>query len=185
MWPAAHKLDQHKAIVSNVKPLTIQVVALRWKWLFIYPEQQLATVNYVQIPVNTPVQFELTADETPMSSFWIPQLGGQLYAMTGHANLINLIADTPGTYTGQSAEINGAGFAGMKFTVHAGSVTDFDTWSKSVKRPDNSLSELEYARLLQPSENDKTNFYATVEQGLYDKVLTKYNASHQHNTELQ
>jgi cytochrome o ubiquinol oxidase subunit 2 len=105
--------------------------------------------------------------------------------MTGHANLINLIADAPGTYTGQSAEINGAGFADMKFAVHAGSSADFDSWSKEVRRSTSSLSDLEYSRLLQPSENNKTAFYTAVEPGLYDRVLTKYGASHQHNTELQ
>ena len=90
MLPATQRLAPQKSIAADAKPLTIQVVAMRWKWLFIYPEQKIATVNFVQIPVNTPVQFELTADETPMSSFWIPNLGGQLYAMTGHVNQLNL-----------------------------------------------------------------------------------------------
>ncbi len=86
MWPAAHTLAPQKAIASGAKPLRIQVIAMRWKWLFIYPDQNIATVNYIQVPTGTPLQFDLTADEIPMSSFWIPHLGGQLYAMTGHVN---------------------------------------------------------------------------------------------------
>jgi cytochrome o ubiquinol oxidase subunit II len=185
MWPAAHTLDQHRLIASNKKPLTIQVIALRWKWLFIYPDQNIATVNYIQIPVGTPVQFLLTADETPMSSFWIPQLGGQLYAMTGHENLINLEADTEGTYVGQSAEINGAGFAGMKFSVHATSQSTFTQWTRDVSRTTNPLTTTEYDSVATPSEDTPSRFYSTVDPNIYDSVLAKYAASHQHNTELQ
>src|SRR3989344_4177726 len=117
---------------------------MRWKWLFIYPEQGIATVNFVQIPVNRPIQFELTADETPMSSFWIPNLGGQLYTMTSHVNRLNLMADTPGEYTGSSAEINGAGFAGMKFTARVGSQEDFDRFVQNVKRYPSVLNTTTY-----------------------------------------
>src|SRR6185503_9828854 len=101
--------------------------------LFIYPGQKIAAVNFIQIPVGTPVQFELTADEAPMNSFWIPQLGGQLYAMTGHQNRLNLMADTAGDYSGSAAEINGPGFAGMKFMARANSQAGFDQWVQSVK----------------------------------------------------
>ncbi len=174
MWPAAHRLDPHKAIASDAKPLTIQVVSMRWKWLFIYPEQHIATVNFVQIPVNTPVRFELTADAAPMSSFWIPNLGGQLYTMTGHLNELNLIADKLGDYRGSSAEINGAGFAGMKFTARASSNEDFNRWVQSVSvRPD-VLDAAEYERLLKPSEDNPEAFYSGVDGNLYDTVLMKY-----------
>jgi cytochrome o ubiquinol oxidase subunit 2 len=174
MWPATHRLEPHKSIAADAKPLTIQVVSLRWKWLFIYPEQKIATVNFVQIPVNTPVQFELTADETPMSSFWIPNLGGQLYTMTGHLNQLHLIADTPGDYEGSSAEINGAGFAGMKFTARASSSDDFDRWVQSVLVRTDVLDAAEYDRLLKPSEDNPAAFYSAADSDLYDKVLMKY-----------
>ena len=183
MWPAAHRLDQHKAIASDAKPLTVQVIALRWKWLFIYPEQNIASLNYVQIPAGTPVQFELTADEAPMSSFWIPHLGGQLYAMTGHANLLNLMADTPGDYPGSSAEINGAGFAGMKFMARASSKEDFDMWASSVGTSSNALDSDTYEKLLRPSESNAAAFYSSPDAGLYGKVLNKYMGSHHHVTE--
>ena len=181
MWSATHRLEPQKQIASNAEPLTIQVIAQRWKWVFIYPEQKIATVNYVQIPVDTPVTFELTADEAPMSSFWIPNLGGMLYAMTGHMNTLNLMADEAGEYPGSSAEINGAGFAGMKFTASATSKEDFDIWVKSVQAYPNVLNDDEYGRLLKPSENHPEAFYTLTSEDLYAKVLMKYSgAGHDH-----
>lgn len=126
--PATHKLAPQKSIESNNEELVIRVIAMRWKWVFMYPQQDIATVNFVQIPVDTPVRFELTADEAPMNSFWIPHLGGMLYAMTEHVNPLNLMGDTPGDYNGGAAEINGHGFAGMKFTARVSTQADFDTW---------------------------------------------------------
>lgn len=182
MWPATHKLDPKKSIAANAKPLTIQVVAMRWKWLFIYPEQKIATVNFVQVPTDMPVTFELSADETPMSSFWIPHFGGQLYAMTGHVNRLNLIADKPGNYPGSSAEINGAGFAGMKFTARASSRDEFDQWVHEAQQSSDVLDAAEYAKLLKPSENNPAGFYRTGETDLYAKMLMKYTGSHDHQS---
>ncbi len=180
MWPATHKLEPQKVIAGGAKPLTIQVVALRWKWLFIYPEQKIASVNYVQVPTGTPVTFEITADEAPMSSFWIPNLGGMLYAMTGHVNRLNLMAETPGEYPGSSAEINGAGFAGMKFTAAATSKADFDAWVREVSLTSNMLSSAEYEKLVKPSENNLAAYYTVADESLYDTVLMKYMGSHNH-----
>ncbi len=180
MWSATHRLVPQESIVSDVKPLRIQVVSMRWKWLFIYPDQKIATVNFVQIPLNTPVQFELTADEAPMSSFWIPNLGGQLYSMTGHVNRLNLMAETPGDYPGSSAEINGAGFAGMKFTARASNTEDFDSWVQEVKQSPDVLDAATYQSILKPSENNPTAFYSAYDSSLYDKVVMKYMGSHAH-----
>lgn len=174
MWPATQKLSPRNAIAYETKPLTVQVVAMRWKWLFIYPEQRIATVNYVQIPVGRPVVFELTADEAPMSSFWIPHLGGQLYAMTGHVTRLNLLATEPGDYPGSTPEINGKGFTGMKFTARAGSEQEFDAWVKNVRSSDVSLDSSEYDRLVAPSENNPAVFYSSADTDLYGKLLTKY-----------
>jgi cytochrome o ubiquinol oxidase subunit 2 len=180
MIPATHKLEPNKSIAADAKPLTIQVVAMQWKWVFIYPEQNIATVNFVQIPEDTPVKFELTADEAPMTSFWIPNLGGMLYAMTGHNNQLNLIADTPGDYPGSSAEINGEGFAGMKFTARASSQGDFDKWLQKAKRSPAVLDTAEYDKLLKPSENNPTALYSATEADIYDTVLKKYMGSGSH-----
>lgn len=187
MWPAAHKLDPKHAIDADAKPITIQVISMNWKWVFIYPEQHIATVNFVQIPEHTPIKFMLTADEAPMSSFWIPNLGGQLYSMTGHLNQLNLVGDTQGDYVGSSAEINGAGFADMKFTARVSPRHAFDFWVNEVKLSGKALNEAEYQKLLKPSEDNPVAFYDAVDSDLYDKVLTKYMASmgdHAHMTNM-
>ncbi len=175
MLPATRKLDPRKTITSNNKQLTIQVIAMRWKWLFIYPEQDIATVNFVQIPVDTPVEFVLTADESPMSSFWIPNLGGQLYAMTSHVNRLNLIAETSGDYPGSSAEITGAGFSGMKFVTRAGTQQDFDEWVQKVKNSPDVLDIANYDNLLLPSENNATAYYSQYEPDIFNRLIAKYN----------
>lgn len=186
MWPATHKLEPRDAIAADKKPMTIQVISMRWKWVFLYPEQQIATVNFVQMPVDTPVVFELTGDEAPMSSFWIPNLGGQLYSMTSHVNKLNLMAEEPGDYPGVSAEINGPGFSGMKFTARASSDQDFNKWVKEVRQSENVLDTKTYGQLLKPSENIPVNYYATYDSNLYDKVLMKYQGSHKvHTTEYK
>jgi cytochrome o ubiquinol oxidase subunit 2 len=178
MVPATFRLEPQDTIKTDKEPIVIQVVALRWKWLFIYPKQSVATVNYVQIPIDTPVQFELTADETPMSSFWIPHLGGQLYAMTEHLNRLNLMAHTLGDYEGSAAEINGPGFAGMRFTTRVSTQNDFDTWVNKTKLVPGALTADEYAKLLKPSENNKTAVYADHDPKLFSTILSKYAGSH-------
>jgi cytochrome o ubiquinol oxidase subunit 2 len=178
--PATHKLDPKKVVAADAEPMTIQVIAQRWKWVFIYPEQDIATVNYVQIPVNTPVTFELTADEAPMSAFWIPNLGGMLYAMNGHMNRLNLIAGELGEYPGRTAELTGAGFAGMQFVANATSREDFDAWVKEVSLTSEVLNDKAYAELLKPSENHPETTYAVKDDNLYAKVLMKYVGAHDH-----
>jgi cytochrome o ubiquinol oxidase subunit 2 len=181
MIPATRRLEPKKALADR-PPLTIQVVALRWKWLFIYPDQKIATVNYVELPLNTPVQFYLTADETPMSSFWIPNIGGQLYAMTSHVNRLNLQADVAGDYPGKAAEINGAGFSGMNFVAHAVDQRVFSNWVHSMQNSSNKLDTATYQdNLLPPSENNAPAFYKLMDPTLYDQIVQKYNAGHSHH----
>src|SRR5258705_9064390 len=123
-WLGAHDLDPRKPIASTVKPVSIQVVSLDWKWLFIYPDQGIATVNQLTVPVGTPVRFELTSSGV-MNSFFVPQLGGQIYTMAGMMTRLHLQADHPGTYPGLSANYSGAGFADMRFNVDAVPVENF------------------------------------------------------------
>lgn len=176
--PAVYRLEPRKSLASEgTKPLTIQVVAMRWKWVFFYPEQNIATVNFVQIPVGTPVEFEITADETPMSSFWIPHFSGQLYAMTGHVNRLNILANETGDYPGSSAEINGRGFAGMKFTARASSQADFNKWLQDIKQSPTTLDTEQYEALLKPSENNPIALYSSYDTNLYSKMLMKYTGS--------
>jgi cytochrome o ubiquinol oxidase subunit 2 len=172
-WEATHRIDPHKPIASDVKPLTIQVVALQWKWLFIYPEQGIATVNYIAFPEDTPLTFTLTADG-PMSSFWIPQLGGQLYAMTGMAQSLHLIADNQGEFRGSNAEISGSGFATMKFTAKATSQREFERWIDQVKHSPHKLTFEEYNKLAQPSEDTPPLFYNSTEKDLFTTIMMRF-----------
>src|ERR1700754_3475591 len=126
-WVGSYDLDPPKAIASAVKPVRIQVVSLDWKWLFIYPDQGIATVNRLTVPVGTPVSFELTSSGV-MNSFFVPQLGGQIYTMAGMATRLHLQADHPGTYRGASANYSGDGFADMRFNVDAISAENFAQW---------------------------------------------------------
>lgn len=177
-WQSTHKLDPYRAIESDKKPLTIQVVALQWKWLFIYPEQNIATVNYVQFPEDRPVKFEITSD-APMNSFWIPSLGGQVYAMEGMTTQLHLMADRTGDFNGSSANLSGKGFAGMEFLARSSTEMDFSYWLQTVKRTRHNLTAQEYSKLAAPSEHNPHYYYGTVEPDLYDTIVNKYMA-HEH-----
>ncbi|MDE3048194.1 MAG: COX aromatic rich motif-containing protein, partial [Verrucomicrobiota bacterium] len=162
------ELDPYKPIPSEKKTITIQVVALQWKWLFIYPEEQIASVNFLQFPVGAPVRFEITAD-APMNSFWIPHLGGQIYAMPGMRTVLHLIADEAGVYRGSSANLSGTGFAGMVFQAKASTEEEFQNWVAQAK----ASSGLDYAQLAKPSSYDPVQMY-TVAPGLFDQIVMKY-----------
>jgi len=175
-WQSSHSLDPHRQLVSSRTPLTIQVVALDWKWLFIYPEQRIASVNYLRIPVNTPVTFDITAD-APMNSFWVPQLGGQIYAMAGMSTQLHLMADTPGSYEGSSANLSGRGFAGMHFTVDATSDSEFNNWLQASRSMPGELDASTYRQLAKPSTDVEPRQYAAVMPNLYQEILLKYMTS--------
>jgi cytochrome o ubiquinol oxidase subunit 2 len=171
-WKSSHDLDPYKALSSTVAPITIDVVALDWKWLFIYPEQGIATVNYLEIPVNTPVHFQITSN-APMNSFWIPSLGGQIMAMPGMQTQLNLVANSTGTFNGSSANISGRGFAGMTFLVHAVSSDDFSNWTSNIQKQAHPLDAGTYAELSKPSQYVPPLYYSSVEEGLYTGSIMK------------
>jgi cytochrome o ubiquinol oxidase subunit 2 len=171
-WKSSHDLDPYKPINAK-KQLTVQVVAMRWKWLFIYPKEGIATVNYLRFPAKTALNFQLTAD-APMNGFWIPQLGGQMYAMNGMSSTLHLLADKTGTYTGRSSNISGDGFAGMIFTAQATSQTDFDTWVSDVKSTSPVLDIHAYNELAKPSQDNKPAVYRLGEKDLYNTIIMKY-----------
>jgi len=175
VWNTSHSLDPHMPISSTNKPITIQVVALNWKWLFIYPEQNIASVNFMQFPVNTPINFELTADPL-MNSFWIPQLGGQMYAMAGMINQHHLIATSIGEFTGAANEINGKGYSDMRFIAKSTSESDFNLWVQKVKESDEYLNINSYNKLAKQKVDTTQKFYSSVEPNLYTTIVTKYTA---------
>ncbi|MBW3569166.1 ubiquinol oxidase subunit II [Candidatus Parcubacteria bacterium] len=172
-YKSSHELDPFKPLEAETKPLTIQVIAMDWKWLFIYPEQNIATVNYVKFPAGTPVNFQLTGDGA-MNSFWIPQLGGQIYAMAGMSTQINLLADEPGDFRGSSANISGRGFSDMTFIASAGSNSDFEAWVGAVKKSQKNLSENEYKKLAEPTVDHPPTYYSSVQEGLYKEVILSF-----------
>ncbi len=173
IWRSSHDLDPFKPISSNQQPLTIQVVAMQWKWLFIYPDHNIATVNFIQIPEDTPVKFEITSD-APMNSFWIPQLGGQVYAMSGMETNLNLIANEPGEYDGVSANISGEGFANMRFKTKVSSHDDYLQWLSYVKQSSDALDFELYKSLAEPSVQGAPLLYSSVEPLLFKAVLEKF-----------
>jgi cytochrome o ubiquinol oxidase subunit 2 len=170
-WVGAHDLDPRKPISSTAKPVTIQVVSLDWKWLFIYPEQGIASVNHLTVPVGTPLSFELTSSGV-MNSFFVPQLGSQIYTMSGMVTRLQLQADHPGSYPGLSANYSGEGFADMRFTVDAVPAAQFAQWVTAARNSGPALDAASYADLAKPSRAVAPSTYRSVTSGLFQKILS-------------
>jgi cytochrome o ubiquinol oxidase subunit II len=169
-WVGAHDLDPRKPISSSVKPVTVQVVSLDWKWLFIYPEQGVASVNHLTVPVGTPISFELTS-ATVMNSFFVPQLGGQIYTMSGMVTRLHLQADHPGTYPGLSAMFSGDGFADMRFMVDAVPSDKFAQWVSQAREAGPVLDTQSYKDLAKPSQAIAPFTYRAVAADLFSGVV--------------
>lgn len=169
-WIGAHDLDPPKPIVSKVRPVEVEVVALDWKWLFIYPEQGIASVNRLVIPVGTPVHFRITS-ATVMNSFFIPQLGSQIYAMSGMRSQLNLQADRIGRFRGLSAHYSGSGFADMTFATESVSAADFAGWIGSVRGSGRVLDGAAYRALARLHATSAPIGYARVLPHLFDKAV--------------
>lgn len=174
-WKATHHLDPYKRIGPKEEELLIQVIALDWKWLFIYPEQSIATLNFVQFPEKRAIRFELTADNSPMNSFWIPQLSGQIYCMTGMITPLHIMADGTGTYPGRAAEINGQGYAKMRFVAKSTTQEDFEHWVDEVRQSPLHLDLKLYGELIEPSIDDPVQFYSKVDNALFEAIVMKGN----------
>lgn len=171
-WISSHTLDPYKPLSTQAKPITIQVISLEWRWLFIYPEQNIATIDYIQFPVGVPVQFLITA-EGPMNSFQIPQLGGQIFAMAGMQTKLNLIANELGDFKGVSANFNGEGFSEMKFYAHASTKEQFDQWVNTAKHSPNHLTMLTYNELAKPNKNNEIRYFSSVSENLFSDIVMK------------
>lgn len=172
-WVTTFRMDPYKPLHNQTKPMTIQVVSLDWKWLFIYPDEGIATVNFVQFPAGQQVDFQITSDSV-MNSFWIPQLGGQMYSMPGMTTHLYLVADHAGDFNGSSANISGTGFEGMKFTARASSNADYQQWLSHAKQSPLSLDQSSYDQLARQSKNDPVTYYSRVDKNLYDTIVMKY-----------
>ena len=172
-YKTSFSLDPRQALKSSNDTVRIQVVALDWKWLFIYPEQEIATVNELALPVDTPVEFLITSD-TVMNSFFIPQLGSMIYAMAGMENQLHLIAEEQGSYRGLSANYSGFGFSGMKFQAHAKDEAGFNAWIDTVKASNRTLSKQEYADLIVKTKDHPVEYFSQVNPLLFNQIIEKY-----------
>jgi cytochrome o ubiquinol oxidase subunit 2 len=181
-WISCHTLDPYRPLRSvdasrplpaAVKPLTIQVVALDWKWLFIYPEQGIAVVNEAAAPVDVPIDFQITASAV-MNSFFVPALAGQIYAMPGMQTQLHAVINREGDYEGFSANYSGAGFSGMHFKFHGLRAGDFEQWVHAARSQGvGKLDNASYLQLEQPSEREPVRRYSQVAPGLYDAILSQ------------
>ena len=178
-WIGAHDLDPRKPIASSVEPLRVQVVSLDWKWLFIYPDQGIASVNQLTVPVGTPVSFELTSSGV-MNSFFVPQLGSQIYTMAGMVTRLHLQADHEGSYPGLSANYSGEGFADMRFTVDAVPTEAFAAWIDGARSAGPMLDAGTYAALAKPSSAVAPFTYRSVAADLFNGILGS--AMHPHGS---
>jgi len=166
------RIDAERPLPADHKPLVIEVVALDWKWLFIYPEQGIATVNELATPVDTPIQFKITAS-TYMNSFYIPALAGQIYAMAGMETKLHAVLNKPGTYEGFSANFSGDGFSHMRFKYHGLSDADFESWVNDVKAQRDALDRPSYVALEKPSAREPVRRYGSVDPTLYHAILNR------------
>jgi len=172
-WNNTHRLDPYRPLTSSVPPLQVEAVAQDWKWLFIYPDQNIAVVNQLAFPSGTPLSLKITSD-TVMNSFFIPTLGSQIFAMAGMQTRLHLLADEPGRFVGRNMQYSGAGFADQEFEAIAMSQEDFDAWVTKVSQSGEKLDPESYRALAKPSQGHPVTYYSAVEPDLFDKIIAKY-----------
>jgi cytochrome o ubiquinol oxidase subunit 2 len=168
IWIGSHQLDPRESIPGKAEPLPVDVVSLDWKWLFIYPDHGIATVNELTIPVDRPITFRLTS-ATVMNSFFVPQLGSQIYTMGGMTTRLNLLASEAGEYPGISANFSGRDFSRMRFLVKALPPSAFDDWVAQVRGTGSALDEARFAELTQPGTMPPTS-YSSVVPELFERI---------------
>jgi cytochrome o ubiquinol oxidase subunit II len=171
-WIGAHQLDPAAPVAGTGSPVRVQVVSLDWKWLFIYPDQGVATVNSLTVPVGAPLQLELTSSSV-MNAFFIPQLGSIIYTMNGMVTHLNLRADQEGNYQGLSAHFSGDGFPEMLFDVHVISPLDFPNWVSATAKSNNALTADTYKQLMQQSIETGRPTYRLPDPRLFDDIASQ------------
>ncbi|SDD87223.1 cytochrome bo3 quinol oxidase subunit 2 [Cupriavidus sp. YR651] len=180
-WVSTHQLDPYRplkhldanrTVPPDTRPLTVEVVAMDWKWLFLYPEQGIATVNELAAPVDRPIAFRITATSV-MNAFFVPAMAGMVYAMPGMETKLHAVINKPGVYDGLSANYSGAGFSHMRFKFHGLSNEEFDRWIQQVKAAGTPLSKETYLKLAEPSESVPVQRFASVAPDLYNTILNR------------
>ncbi len=172
-WVKTIDLDPYKPIASTERPLHVEVVSLDWNWLFIYPDENIASVNKLVIPEGRPVTFDLTS-ATVMTSFFIPQLGSQIYAMAGMTTHLNLEADSPGTFLGENMEYSGNGYASMHFDTVSLPQSQFAAWVQTAKASPSMMTLSQFNQLNTPTLNYPVTTYSSVDPGLFDHVVHSF-----------
>jgi cytochrome o ubiquinol oxidase subunit 2 len=171
-WIGSHELDPAKPLASKTPPLEVQVVSLDWKWLFIYPDQGVASVNQLVVPAGVPLHFSLTSASV-MNAFFIPQLGSMIYTMNGMTTQLNLQADVPGTFLGQSSHYSGDGFSGMHFEVRALPSEQFDAWIGDTRKTGPTLDPASYTELSKQSMNISPFTFSAADPVLFQQIVTQ------------
>jgi cytochrome o ubiquinol oxidase subunit 2 len=169
-WTGSHQLDPPRKLDSDATPIRIEVVSLDWKWLFIYPDQQIAAVNQLVVPAGAPIEFTLTS-ATVMNAFFVPQLGSMIYTMPGMTTRLNLLAERPGEYPGLSAQFSGDGFSDMRFLVHAVPASDFENWLARTRGVGPVLNADAYSQLARAGSNTKVQTYGSVDPNLFERIV--------------
>ncbi len=173
IWGTTRQLDPFAPLESNARPVNIEAVSLDWKWLFIYPDENIAVVNQLVFPAGVPLNFRITSD-TVMTSFFIPQLGSQIYAMAGMQTKLHLLADEPGTYDGQNQQFSGEGYAYMNFKAIATSPGEYATWLKKLRNSPETLNSARYQELQKPTPGYPVTYFSSVTPELFKNIIRKY-----------
>jgi cytochrome o ubiquinol oxidase subunit 2 len=168
-WTGSHDLDPARKLPANLKPVRIEVVSLDWKWLFIYPDSEVATLNQVFVPAGVPIEFLLTSAHV-MNAFWVPQLGSQIYTMPGMTTHLNLLADRAGDYPGLSSNFSGDGFSDMRFVVHAVPAAAFSSWLAATQAQGEMLDAGAYSQLARTGSDISIKAYASVQRDLFERI---------------
>lgn len=169
-----YRLDPYKPIDTGIKPINIEAVSLDWKWLFIYPDHDIAVINQLVFPVKVPLSFRITSN-TVMTSFFIPQLGSQIYAMAGMQTRLHILADEPGIYVGQNQQFSGNGFAEMNFDAIATSQEEFEVWVQKAKHASSTLDMIRYKQIAKPSIGYPITYFSSVKPGIFNDIVRVFN----------
>jgi cytochrome o ubiquinol oxidase subunit 2 len=175
-WTGSHDLDPPAPLEESKAALDIEVISLDWRWLFIYPREGIASLNRLAVPAGVPLRFRLTST-TVMNSFFVPQLGSQIYSMPNMVTRLNLEADQPGTFEGLSAQFSGDGFSDMRFDLVAMEPKAFEDWVSTTKTQGGVLDASTFAELAKPAKAEGAQTYAQVSGGLFDTISSGHMAA--------